>query len=561
MKTVNAAPRLGAIYARYSSHAQNDASIEQQVEECREYAAAGNIQVVEVFADRALSGRSDKRPEFQRMMRHASAGRFTVVLAYKSNRIARNMLHALAYEDKLSKLGVDVVYCKEEFGNNAAGRFALRTMMNVNQFYSENMSEDITRGMLDCARQGKANGVPPYGYRTGEDGRFVLDEKAAPVVREIFDRASSGETLAAIADDLNARHIKTRLGGEWGRGSFRTILSNERYLGVYIWGDVRVPDGMPRIVDDVTFARVQEITRSRGMVAGRRRGGGEYILTGKLYCGLCGAPMTGLSATGGSGQTYYYYACSRQQKDHTCKKKAVRREAAEAIILGALISDVVSSRAVVDWLADRVMEAQQRRIAASPIERLRAELKGVNGAVNNVLRAIEQGIYTRAVSERLSELETRRAQLETELKIEERKITHITREDVLAWLRGFAAGALDDKTFRARLARSFLSRAYLYDDSVTLTFSFIRPENETEVITDFKQKIEAITGFASPSALAVAGLDSVACGPPLSAGANTSRLFEYRGVLALCKLIAPMLEIYGRGGQRAKSARSSKRLY
>ena len=154
---------VAVIYARYSSHAQKDVSIEQQVAECEEYAAANNLEVIEVYADRHLTGRSDRRPEFQKMMRHAEKKQFQVIISYKSNRIARNMLHALMYEDKLSKFGIRVVYVKEEFGDNAAGRFALRTMMNVNQFYSENMAEDIKRGLKhNCM---VTNGHLPLGYK------------------------------------------------------------------------------------------------------------------------------------------------------------------------------------------------------------------------------------------------------------------------------------------------------------------------------------------------------------------------------------------------------------
>ena len=134
------------------------------------------------------------------MMRDAGHARFDVIIAYKSNRIARNMLHALSYEDKLEQLGVRMVYVKEEFGDNAAGRFALRTMMNVNQFYSENMGEDIMRGMTDNAQNNKVNsGVLPMGYKKGEDGRFVIDESSARIVREIYRRFAAGDSLADIA--------------------------------------------------------------------------------------------------------------------------------------------------------------------------------------------------------------------------------------------------------------------------------------------------------------------------------------------------------------------------
>ena len=268
------------VYARYSSHAQNDASIEQQVAECREYAAAHDLKISDIYADRAISGRSDRRPEFQKMIRHAEAGRFQIVLTYKSNRIARNMLDALRYEERLEKDGVKVIYCKENFGDNAAGRLALRMMMSLNEFYSENMAEDIRRGLIDGAKQGKVMGCIPLGYKKGEDGCFAIDEPKAEIVREIFRRVSENETLASIADDLNARGIQTAYKKPWGKNSFSTLLSNERYIGVYIFAEVRIEGGMPAIIDRAIFEDVQEKVRRRKEVAVRRRDYAEYLLTG-----------------------------------------------------------------------------------------------------------------------------------------------------------------------------------------------------------------------------------------------------------------------------------------
>ena len=163
------------IYARYSSHNQREESIEQQVSECMEFAQANNLKVVDVYSDSAISGKTDKRAAFQRMLRDAEKGKFQVVVAYKSNRIARNMFNAMQYEVRLDELGIKTLYCKEEFGDTAAGRFALRTMMNVNQFYSENLSEDIMRAMTDNAENLKINGRIPFGYRKGQDSRHEID--------------------------------------------------------------------------------------------------------------------------------------------------------------------------------------------------------------------------------------------------------------------------------------------------------------------------------------------------------------------------------------------------
>ena len=115
--------------------------------------------------------------------------------------------------------------------------------MNVNQFYSENMAEDITRGLYDNASKCMANGRQPLGYKRGEDGRVVLDEANAAVVREIFTRVAAGDLFVDIARDLNAQGIKTSKGANWNKGSFQSICQNERYRGIYIYGDVRVADG------------------------------------------------------------------------------------------------------------------------------------------------------------------------------------------------------------------------------------------------------------------------------------------------------------------------------
>ena len=141
----------GVLYGRYSSHNQKDISVEQQFEKGYGLAGEYGIRIVETYADRAVSGRTDKRKDFQRMMADAAKGKFRYVIAWQSNRMGRNMLEALVNEAKLQELGVRVLYVEEDFDDTAAGRFAARSMMNVNQFYSENMAEDIKRGLYDNA--------------------------------------------------------------------------------------------------------------------------------------------------------------------------------------------------------------------------------------------------------------------------------------------------------------------------------------------------------------------------------------------------------------------------
>ena len=186
----------GVLYGRYSSHNQKDISVEQQFEKGYELAAEYGIRIIDTYADRAVSGRTDKRKDFQRMMSEAAKGKFRYVIAWKSNRMGRNMLEALINEARLQELGVRVLYVEEDFDDTAAGRFAARSMMNVNQFYSENMAEDIKRGLYDNASNCMvANGHLPYGYKRDETLHYVIDEPKAAVIREIFTRARKLQTV------------------------------------------------------------------------------------------------------------------------------------------------------------------------------------------------------------------------------------------------------------------------------------------------------------------------------------------------------------------------------
>ena len=472
-----AAPSRAAIYARYSSHNQRDESIEQQVAECEEYAARRGYSVVARFADHAISGRSDRRPEFLRMLRAADRREFDVLIAYKSNRISRNMLHALSYEEKLSRCGVQVVYCREEFGDNAAGRFALRTMMNVNQFYSENMAEDIMRGMEDNARQCRVNGSLPLGYKRGPDGRYAIDEETAPVVREIFRRIASGELKAPLAAELNARGILTSKGKRWNKGSFHSMLHNERYVGVYIYGErVRIPGGIPAIVDPDTFARVQEQeARIRTTVMSRRRREGmEYLLTGKLFCGYCLDPMVGSSGTGRSGAMHYYYRCRNNAERHTCRKKPVRKDDIERLVVASLRSCVLTDENV-EKLTDLVMQHRDRLLEDSDLPALESRLSEVRAATRNLVKAIEAGILTDTTKARLEELEAEQKDLLSRILVERRAIPDVTRDHVRFYFERFARGDVDDPEYMRLLIRHFLHAVYLYDDHLRIVFSYSEP--------------------------------------------------------------------------------------
>ena len=464
-------PCSAAIYARYSSSAQNDASIEQQIAECRAYAEQNNLSVVAEYEDRAMTGRNDKRPGFQRMIRSAERHEFQVLLTYKSNRLARNMLDALRYENRLDKAGVKVVYCKEDFGDNAAGRLALRMMMSINEFYSDNLSEDVKRGMMDGALKCKVIGAIPYGYKKGPDGRLEIDEPAAEIVREIYDRVLNGEAYMDIARDLNARGLRTSHGNPWGKGSFLGIIRNERYTGTYLFKDVRIEGGIPQIITREVYDAVQEIRKERNIFAGRHRSNNDFLLTGKLFCGHCLSPMVGISGTGRHGDVHYYYSCNGKRLQKICKKKNVRKEIVEEEVTCAILT-VVLDDDMIEWIADSIMEMAEKQKQASKLGYYESRLSDTQKQIMNILRAVEIGIIADEFKDRMAQLQADKQSLQGKIALEKQNLLLVDRPRVVHFLEMVRDGNPANPDFQHRIIRDFVRAVYLYDDHFKLVVDF-----------------------------------------------------------------------------------------
>lgn len=506
---LNGAPTV--IYARFSSHNQRDESIEQQIAECRAYAASHDLNIVGEYADAAVTGRTDRRPQYQKMRRDAEKGSFSVILAYKSNRIARNMVNALMFEADMDRLGVTVMYAKEAFDNTPAGRFALRNMMNMNQFYSENLAEDIIRNQQDNAMKCRANGPAPYGYRSNSEGHFEVDPATAPIVQEIFRRVAEGHTYQDIADDLNKRGVLTGRGQPWGKNSFQNIMRNERYTGIYIFNGIRIDGGMPQIISPAQFEEVQNVIKNAKHTRRKRAESDEevYRLTGKLYCGECGKQMIGMSGTGKNGTRHYYYACAGKRAEKSCEKKDHRRDQLERDIAQAIYG-LISSDDFIEKLAD-AMEAFQRSYENNPeLAALRDRQTANDKALKNLMSAIEQGIITATTRDRLLELEAEKTDLTHKIAALSDSRINVSREQIVGFYKHFRGGDLSDPEFCQSLFDTFLVKAYVYDDHVNGVFD---PNGSANSGIDIK--LSDVDG-------ALEGSTTAYFGSPKQAKANTS---------------------------------------
>ena len=484
----------GIIYVRYSSHAQRDVSIEQQIRACRAFAERQGIRIVEVYEDRALSGTSDKRPGFQRMIQDAERSNWSYVIVYTLDRFARDRYASAIYKRKLKDYGVKVLSAMENISDDPTGVLMESLLEGLAEYYSKELSQKVRRGHEDNARKCMVNGMLPLGYVRGEDGRYATYEPEADLVREVFTRVNQSEPLADIIRDLNARGLRTKKGKQWNRSSFNQMLTNERYTGVYLYQDIRIPGGIPQIIPQDLFdsvqCKIQTKTNSRRDPTGtrpqrRRREKGTYLLTGKLFCGNCKHPMTGVSGTSKTSALHFYYTCKGRRADHTsCSKKNVRRDHIESFVTTALREALFTDSGMAA-LADSAVEYQRQNSGFGELITLKDQLADTERSLANLMRAIEAGIFSSTTQARLQELEDQKRTLTRQIALAEADAADVmTREDYLALLEMFRHGDVNDNRYQEALIDTFLVAAYVYDDKVKFVFNLGKENSHTEVPFD-----------------------------------------------------------------------------
>lgn len=403
-----------AIYARFSSEKQREESIEDQVRVCREYARREGYDVAATYADEARSGTSaERRPGFQRMVRDAERAGWDAVIVYKMDRFARNRFDSATYKARLKRYGTRLVSATEGIPEGPEGIILDSVLEGMAEYYSANLSQNVLRGMEGNALRCMHNGVEVYGYGLGPDGRYVVDESQAPAVRDAFARIAAGESRAAVADSLNTAGYRTIRGKPWKVDAVARMIRNEKYTGVYIWGDVRIEGGMPAIVDSATYAAANE----RLSNAPRRRRGksAPYLLSGLIFDadGNRMEPDCGRSRTG----DYHYYYRSR------VSRVSIRRDEAEARVRRAVADLINGSPEIAEPIVDAVMAEQELAMGAelAAIRSMRARISEIEREQARVVDAIAIGaLRPEHIGSRMTDLDAEREALEAEAADAER---------------------------------------------------------------------------------------------------------------------------------------------
>lgn len=492
------------IYARYSSDRQTEQSIEGQLHVCQAYAEREGITIVGTYIDRAISGKTDNRPDFQRMIEDSSRKQWEAILVYKLDRFSRDRYASAVYKHKLTKNGVRVISVTENISNSPEGILMESVLEGMAEYYSAELSQKIKRGMKETALKGKATGGQKVlGYRVNAEQRFEIDPETAPVVQLVYQQYAAGETSCKIITALNDKGYRTVRGTPFNRNSLVNILKNQKYIGIYKSGEVVLEGAIPPIIDKEVFDMVQKRLERNRRAPGRGKAQVDYLLSGKLFCGLCGSKMVADCGKSNTGVTYNYYKCAKRKRQNACKKKPVAKDWIEDLVIEDTIHYALSDD-FINYIADEIISLQNSDNEINAVKKsLQIQTKEVNKSIANIIKAIENGIFAESVNERLAQLESRKKELQLEIIQHEIDAPTLSREQIVSWMKKFKKGDKKSPEFRKKLVDTFVNAVYVFEDKLVITYNYSCHNNKNEItLNDLTEVLDACTvsdnGKSSP---------------------------------------------------------------
>ena len=486
------------IYARYSSHNQTEQSIEGQIKVCREYAERNKYNIIHIYKDEARSGKNDSREQFQKMIEDSAKKQFEGILVYQLDRFARNRYDSATYKAKLKKNGVRVYSAKENISDDASGILMESVLEGMAEYYSVELGQKVKRGMGinadNCFYNG---GAVPLGFTlievnsayTDKMGRpvkkkkYVLDEEKAPLIKQAFEMYANGHLMKEVFEWLNHKGIRTNTGKKFTKSSLRSIFNNKKYKGTYFYDGVEIEDGMPRIVNDVTFDRVQERLKKNAQAPSRTKAKELYLLTTKLFCGTCKEMMTGTSGTSQNREIHHYYTC-KGRKEHNCNRKNVKKDYIEELVLDLARKELTEEN--IEIIAKAVYETAYKKQDHSRIKQLQREILKLQKGRDNLFDSLKicyDNDVKQSIFEEISKMEQQRRELEFQIKEEESNIFQISEKDIKNFLTGLRNGDNNSKKYRQMIIDVLVYRVYLYDTHITIVYT-IQNDNGERVTKD-----------------------------------------------------------------------------
>lgn len=456
------------IYARYSSHSQTEQSIEGQLRDAYAWANDHDITVVGEYIDRALSAKSDDRPDFRRMIEDSAKRQFSLVIVWKLDRFARNRYDSAIYKAKLKRNGVRVVSVKENITDAPEGIILEGLLESMAEYYSANLSQNIRRGQRESTAKGLfCGGAIPTGYKNVNQ-HLCADERKAPAVCAAFALYAEGEDVPQIRKTVRAKH-----GVDISENTLRKMLRNPVYIGKPVRSGQIVIGLADAIIDEDIFECVQKRMDACAKAPAAAKAEEPYLLSGKAYCGHCGARMIGESGKGRHGGIFRYYTCPTRKKKHACDKHPEKKHFAECYVVDQTVEYVLTPDRM-QLIASAVVEEYKKEFGGDQVAELERTIAALDKELDKLVDSIielPKSAHKR-IGEKMEALEAQKAELEIDLaKLQIAARIALTEKEVIAWMRQFCAGDVMDPEYRQRIIDVFIQSAYFYDNRVVIFYN------------------------------------------------------------------------------------------
>ncbi|WP_210023137.1 MULTISPECIES: recombinase family protein [unclassified Paenibacillus] len=491
-------------YTRFSSDNQRDESIDAQVRAIEIYCKQKGFELIKVYADRAKSATSDKRPEFLQMIEDSEKGHFDVLIVHKLDRFSRDKYDSAKYKRKLKKNGVQLLSVTENLDGSPESVILESLLEGMAEYYSKNLAREVMKGLKETAYQCKhTGGLPPIGYSVDPlTKQYVINEDERGIVEMVFSMFLAGYGYNQIIRGLAEKGYKSRYGRPISKGSLYTILSCEKYTGTYIFNltdgkdaegkrnsnrkksdedVIRVEGGMPAIISKADFEKAQEKMNANKKSPGSYKAKEMYLLSGLIVCGEClknvGTAFSMMGNTKFSGRNklkYVTYRCGNRDRTKECKNPELRREYIETYVLSQLQEKIFNDEAI-PLLAKQLNDYQKSKETGikEVKERQEKSLEGIERQIANIVNAIASGVSNATLVDKLGELEKQKLGLEQKLleaRAQNEKAA-ITEESLRQLLSQFGTHIANrDLPEIKKFIGSYVEKVIVYEKHVEVIF-------------------------------------------------------------------------------------------
>ena len=473
--------KTAVIYARYSSDNQTEQSIEGQLRVCEQYAKNNDIVILKTYIDRAMTGTNDNRPDFQQMIKDSLNKEWQNIIVYKLDRFSRNKYETAKYKKILKDNGIKLISAMENIPDTPEGIILESLLEGMAEYYSAELSQKVKRGMNETRLKGNfTGGNLIYGYKV-ENHKILINEEQAKVVRFIYEQYALGVYVKDIIKDLTDKHILNH-GKPFARNTIYNILKNEKYSGVYRFNNQTFENMYPQIVSTEIYEKVRQKTNQNKY--GKRSVEVVYLLRNKLKCGYCGEPISAECGTTSQGKKRRYYKCLGKKRHTTnCNKQTVRKEILEDLVVKILIEQLNSPKTL-DKIINNILKVQESEDSGNTLlTSLNKEKCETQKILDNIMKAVEQGVVNNTTNKRMTELEKKLEDIERQIIVEKSKTNFkLTKEDILNYFN-------DALKLEPQLLINYLvDQIILYDDKMQIYFNSpsISTNNTTKI--PFKTK-------------------------------------------------------------------------